>query len=144
MKLSQKFQEITFWLDPRPLGKSYADNPLPAQTDVLVVGGGYTGTVAAIRLRQAGVQVTLIDSEKLGTLASARNGGMTLIGLSEGLETMEKKLGKEKVKQLFQESVESVNTVEGLVAEGGIDCDFHRYGHLEAAFKPSHFEDLKR
>ena len=144
MNLSQKFQEISFWLDPRPLGKSYAGIPLPAKTEVLVVGGGYTGTTAAIRLRQAGVQVTLIDAEKLGTLASARNGGMTLTGLSEGLETIAKELGKEKVKQLFQESVESVNTVEGLVAEGGIDCDFRRYGHLEAAFKPSHFEDLKR
>ncbi len=144
IKLSENFQEIPFWLDPHPLTKSFTDNSLPVKTDVLVIGGGYTGTTAAIRLKQAGVQVTLIDREKLGTLASARNGGMTLTGLSEWLGTMEKKLGKEKVKQLFQESVESVNTVEGLVAEGDIDCDFHRYGHLEAAFKPSHFEDLKR
>lgn len=117
---------------------------LPDKTDVLVIGGGYTGTAAAIRLKQAGVQVTLIDGEKLGTTASARNGGMTLTGLSEELETIEKKLGQDKVKQLFQESIESVNTVERLVTEGDIDCDFHRYGHLEAAFKPSHFEHLKR
>ena len=144
MKLSANFQEMPYWLDPEPLTKSYAGNPLPDQTQVLVIGGGYTGTTAAIRLMQAGVQVTVIDSEKLGTTASARNGGMTLTGLSEGLKTIEKKLGKEKTKQLFQESIESVNTVERLVIEGDIDCDFHRYGHLEAAFKPSHFENLKR
>jgi glycine/D-amino acid oxidase-like deaminating enzyme len=136
--------EMPYWLDPAPLTKSYCETALPAKTDVLVIGGGYTGTMSAIRLKQAGVQVTLIDGEKLGTTASARNGGMTLIGLSEGLETIEKKLDKEKVKQLFQESIESVNTVERLVIEGDIDCDFHRYGHLEAAFKPSHFENLKR
>ena len=135
---------MPYWLDPAPLTKSYGETALPAKTDVLVIGGGYTGTMSAIRLKQAGVKVTLIDREKLGTTASGRNGGMTLTGLSEGLGTIEKKLGKEKVQQLFRESIESVNTVERLVAEGNIDCDFHRYGHLEAAFKPSHFENLKR
>jgi len=69
---------------------------------------------------------------------------MTLTGLSQGLASSEKKLGSDKVRQLFAESLESVNTVERLVMEGNIDCHFHRYGHLEAAFKPSHFEHLKQ
>ncbi|CAB1059128.1 hypothetical protein D1BOALGB6SA_3886 [Olavius sp. associated proteobacterium Delta 1] len=144
MLRSKNFKEIPYWLDPPPLTKSFSTNSLPARTDVLVIGSGYTGTAAAIRLKQAGVDVTLIDMAKLGTAASARNGGMTLTGLSEGLTKIENKLGKEKVKQLFAESLESVNTVERLVAEGSIDCDFQRYGHLETAFKPAHFEDLKR
>jgi len=144
MNLSPKFKEIPYWLDPPPLAKNYSAAPLPARTDVLVIGSGYTGTTAAIRLKQAGVNVTLIDMTTLGTAASARNGGMTLTGLSEGLAKIENKLGKEKVARLFAESLESINTVERLVAEGSIDCDFKRYGHLEAAFKPAHFEGLKR
>jgi glycine/D-amino acid oxidase-like deaminating enzyme len=144
MTFHGNFKEIPYWLDPQPLSKSYAGIPLPAKTEVLVIGGGYTGTTAAIRLKQAGVEVVLIDAEKLGTTASGRNGGMTLTGLSKGLETIEKKLGREKAQQLFRESIASVDAVERLVAEGNIDCDFHRYGHLEAAFKPSHFENLKR
>ena len=144
MILTENFKETPYWLDPLPLTDSFTDQSLPEKTDVLVIGGGYTGMTAAIRLKQAGVNVTLIDAEKLGTTASGRNGGMTLTGLSEGLETIEKKLGREKVQQLFRESVESVNAVERLVDEGNIDCDFHRYGHLEAAFKSSHFENLER
>jgi glycine/D-amino acid oxidase-like deaminating enzyme len=144
MKLTANFKEVAYWLDPPPLTKSFSGNPLPAKTDVLVIGSGYTGTVAAIRLKQAGVDVTLIDMARLGTAASARNGGMTLTGLSEGLTKIEKQLGKEKVRRLFAESLESVNTVERLVAEGNIDCNFQRYGHLETAFKPAHFESLKR
>jgi glycine/D-amino acid oxidase-like deaminating enzyme len=144
MQLHPNFKEIPYWLDPPPLVKSYANKPLPAETEVLIIGSGYTGATAAIRLRQAGAQVTVIDSAQLGAAASARNGGMALTGLSEGLATAEKRLGKDTVKQLFRESVESVSTVERLVAEGGIDCDFHRCGRLETAFKPSHFESLKR
>jgi glycine/D-amino acid oxidase-like deaminating enzyme len=140
---TKNFKEMPYWLDPPPLTKSFSDKELPAHTDVLIIGSGYTGTTAAIRLKQAGVDVALIDMAKLGTAASARNGGMTLTGLSEGLTKIEKKLGKEKVRQLFAESLESVDAVERLVVEGKIDCDFHRYGHLETAFKSSHFEDLK-
>jgi glycine/D-amino acid oxidase-like deaminating enzyme len=144
MILTENFKETPYWLDPPPLTDSFTGKPRPEKSDVLVIGGGYTGVTAAIRLRQAGAEVVLIDAEKLGTTASGRNGGMTLTGLSEGLETIEKNLGREKVQQLFRESIESVDAVERLVAEGDIDCDFHRYGHLEAAFKPSHFENLQR
>ena len=137
-------KEIPYWLDPPPLAKAFGCGELPARTDVLVIGSGYTGVVAAIRLRQAGLQVTLIDRQKLATAASARNGGMTLTGLSKSLTTIEDRLGVETAKQLFAESLQSINAVERLVTEGGIDCDFRRCGHLEAAFKLSHFEKLKR
>ena len=143
MTLIAELKEIPYWLDPPILTKSWAGLSLPQKTDVLVVGSGYTGTTAAIRLRQAGAQVVLIDREKLGTTASARNGGMTLTGLSQGVASAEKKLGRETVKRLFAEALESVDTVERIVAEGKIDCHFQRYGHLEAAFKPSHYEHLK-
>ncbi len=75
MALNAALKEIPYWLDPPILTKNYARKPLPDKTDVLVIGGGYTGTTAALRLRQGGVQVVLIDCEKLGTTASARNGG---------------------------------------------------------------------
>jgi len=143
MSLFGELKEVPYWLDPPILTKSWAGLSLPQKTDVLVVGSGYTGTMAAIRLRQAGTQVVLIDQEKLATRASARNGGMTLTGLSQGVADSEKKLGRETTKQLFIEATEAVNTVERIVAEGKIDCHFQRYGHLEAAFKPSHFEHLK-
>jgi len=144
MKFSQDFKEIPYWLDPPPLTKSFYTHSLPASTDVLVIGSGYTGTTAAIRLKQAGLQVALIDKLKLGTAASSRNGGMTLTGLSKGLAKTEEKLGREKAQQLFAESLASIAAVERLVAEGNIDCDFQRRGHLETAFKPAHFERLKR
>jgi glycine/D-amino acid oxidase-like deaminating enzyme len=143
MTLFSELKEIPYWLDPPILTKSWVGLSLPQKTDVLVVGSGYTGATAAIRLRQAGAQVVLVDQQKLATRASARNGGMTLTGLSKGVASCEKKLGREMVKRLFMEALESVNTVERIVTEGKIDCHFQRYGHLEAAFKPSHFEHLK-
>jgi glycine/D-amino acid oxidase-like deaminating enzyme len=43
--------------------------------DVVVIGGGITGTSAAYHLAKAGVQVTLVERHDLNTQASGRNAG---------------------------------------------------------------------
>jgi len=137
-----RIQERNYWLDP-PLLPAFAETP-PARTDVLVVGSGFTGTTAAIRLRQAGYKVTVIDAKPLGTGASARNGGMVLSGLSDDLFTVIKRYGIDVARNLYHESIASVTAVERLVTEGHIDCAFQRSGFLFAACKPRHADALQR
>ncbi|OEV03948.1 hydroxysqualene dehydroxylase HpnE [Streptomyces oceani] len=49
-----------------------APDPTPSATGVLVVGGGLAGTTAALRLADAGLPVTLLESRaRLGGLASS-------------------------------------------------------------------------
>ncbi len=138
-----QIKEAAYWMDPHPTTKNYLNKPLPPKTDVLVIGSGYTGVVTALQLKKANVDVTLIDKGRIGSEASSKNGGMALTGLCVGLQKVKKKFGKEKMVQFFQESLESVNCLERLVAEGSIDCHFERNGFLEAAFKPAHFDGLK-
>ncbi len=52
--------------------------------------------------------------------------------------------GKETAKRMFAASLEAISTVERLVAEENIDCNFSRCGHLEVANKPSHFVGFQR
>ena len=137
-----RIKESNYWLDP-PLLPAFAEAP-PARTDVLVVGSGFTGTTAAIRLRQAGFEVTVIDAKPLGTGASARNGGMVLSGLSDDLVAVVKRYGIDVARNLYRESIESVNAVERLVTEGQIDCAFQRTGFLFAACKPRHADALQQ
>ena len=137
-------KEIPYWLDPQPITKSYRHKPLPAKTDVLVIGGGYTGMAAAIQLRRRGAQVTVVDKEGMGWGASSRNGGMVLTGLKEPVEFLVKKFGREKGERFFRASVEAIDYVEKLVEEGEMDCQFQRYGHLVAAAKPGHYDSMKR
>ena len=138
-----EIKEATYWMNPHPTTKNYSNKPLPQKTDVLVIGSGYTGVMTALQLKKANVDVTLIDKGRIGSEASSKNGGMALTGLTVGLQKVKKKFGKEKMVQFFQESLESVNCVERLVAEGNIDCHFERNGFLESAFKPAHYDGLK-
>jgi glycine/D-amino acid oxidase-like deaminating enzyme len=135
-------REANYWWEDGLL-PAFPDPP-PRRTAILVVGSGCTGITAAIRLRQAGHDVTVIDAKPLGTGASARNGGMVLSGLAADLTTVAKRCGLEAARRLYRESVAAVDAVEALVREGAIDCAFRRTGFLYAAFKPRHAEALKR
>ena len=133
--------EKVYWLDPPP-APALEGEPLK-QSDVLVVGGGYTGLTAALRLRQAGLSVTVLDERPMGSGASSRNGGMVLPGLTQDLFKVIKLHGEEAAGRMLDEANESVDAIERLVAEGNIDCGFSRSGQMIAAFKSSHVASLE-
>jgi glycine/D-amino acid oxidase-like deaminating enzyme len=117
--------------------------PLPEKVEVAIIGGGYTGLSAARTLAKQGVTVAVLEANTIGWGASSRNGGMVLTGLKLGMRSVMQKYGRETAQRLFQCSLESIDTVEGIVKEESIDCGFRRYGHLLTANKPKHFEALK-
>jgi len=117
---------------------------LPAKTDTVVIGAGFSGLSAALTLAKAGASTTVLEAETVGWGASSRNGGMVLTGLKLGPEILIKKFGRDRARQLFKFSLDSIETVEKIVADELIDCSFKRTGHLEVAWKPSHFEGYSR
>jgi glycine/D-amino acid oxidase-like deaminating enzyme len=117
--------------------------PLPEKVDVAIVGGGYTGLSAARILAKNGVRAAVLEAETIGWGASSRNGGMVLTGLKVGMKTVLEKYGRESARQLFQCSLDAIDTVEQIVKEENIDCGFARHGHLLATNKPKHFDALQ-
>jgi glycine/D-amino acid oxidase-like deaminating enzyme len=139
-------KETPYWdegQDPPPPAGTTGEPP-PARVDAAVVGGGYTGLSAALRLARAGARVVVLDKQAIGGGASSRNGGQVLTGLKVGATTLLARYGAERARALFALSLEAIGFVESLVSDEGIDCDYRRAGHLEAAFKPAHFDDLRR
>jgi glycine/D-amino acid oxidase-like deaminating enzyme len=130
--------ETNFWLTTvdRPV---FPETALPARVDFAVIGGGFTGLSAAGRLAKAGASAAVLEAETVGWGASSRNGGMVLTGLKLGAETLIKKYGLERARRMFALSLASIDTVEQIVREEGINCSFNRCGHLEVAWKPGHF-----
>jgi len=134
-------REKNYWLDTVAEPATGAAGTLPDRVDVAIVGGGFCGLSAARVLAQRGVRVALLEAESLGWGASCRNGGMVLTGLKLPVPTLIKRYGREAVRRMYAASLESIDLVERIVKEEGIDCDFSRCGHLEVACKQSHFDD---
>ncbi|HWY08376.1 MAG TPA: FAD-dependent oxidoreductase [Candidatus Acidoferrales bacterium] len=134
-------REKNYWLDTVAEPAKGSTGALPDKVDVAVVGGGFCGLSAARVLAQRGVRAVLLEAESLGWGASCRNGGMVLTGLKLPVATLIKRYGREAVQRMYAASLESIDLVERIVKEEGIDCDFSRCGHLEVACKQAHFDD---
>jgi gamma-glutamylputrescine oxidase len=106
----------------------------PAKANVAIIGGGYTGLSAALHLAEAGVDVVVIEAERVGWGASGRNGGQLHSGQRRDQDWLEAKLGREDAHHLWRLAEEAKALVKELIAKHGIDCDW-RAGLIETAHR---------
>ena len=111
-------------------------------TDVCVIGGGYTGLSSALHLRQKGYEVVLLEAERIAWGASGRNGGHVGTGQRADQSSIEKWVGEETAKGLWQLGLDAVQKVCDLINEHSIDCELGS-GNLHLAAKPSHAGELQ-
>jgi glycine/D-amino acid oxidase-like deaminating enzyme len=112
--------------------------------DVAVVGAGYTGLSAARELAKRGASVVVFERETVGWGASSRNGGQILTGLKVDPATLLARYGEGRASRLFETSLEAIAYLERIVGDEGLDCEYERTGHLQAAAKPSHFDSFRK
>lgn len=96
------------------------------QTDVCIIGGGYTGLSAALHLAETGVDVCLVEAEAVGWGASGRNGGQIGTGQRLWQTELEQMIGAEDARKLWDISEDAKALVLSLIDRHGIDCDLER------------------
>ncbi|MFI1465954.1 NAD(P)/FAD-dependent oxidoreductase [Streptomyces wuyuanensis] len=137
-------QPVPFWLeDP---GKPAA---LPAltgdeETDLLVVGGGYSGLWTALLAKERDPRrdVVLIEGREVGWAASGRNGGFCAASLTHGLANGLARW-PDDMARLEELGARNLDAIEDAVARHGIDCDFERTGEIDVATEPHQLEELR-
>ena len=134
----------SYWLDTSEPFRAGSEQPIAGHCDVAVVGGGLTGSSAALALAKKGADVVLLEAETVGNAASGRNGGMCNNGFAQNYAELSARLGREKAGALYKAFDAGGSFVEKLVREEAIDFSFARYGKLKIAAKPEHYDMLAR
>lgn len=106
------------------------------ETDVVIVGGGYSGLSTAHHLRISGIGCVVLEANDVGWGASGRNGGMAVLRYKKPYSALAAEYGNEVAKRLYTMVHEAVDTMESIVGAYEIDCGFARYGHITAANGP--------
>jgi glycine/D-amino acid oxidase-like deaminating enzyme len=129
-----------------PLGRDVAALQGDVTADVAVIGGGYAGLHAALRLVQAhGLKVCVLEAGDIGWGASGRNGGFCCPGstkLSYG--ELITRFGLDETKRFHKAQREAVDFVGGFLQASSVDADRTGEGELEVAHSASRIDDLKQ
>ena len=102
-------------------------DPLPplkgaVRADVCVIGAGYTGLSAALHLAQRGYSVVVLDAHRVGFGASGRNGGQVSSGQRIDQDAIEKMVGRDDARKLWDIGEAAKHLVRDLVAQHNMDC----------------------
>jgi len=112
------------------------------RADVVIVGAGYTGLSAALHLRERGFRVAVLEAERIAWGASGRNGGHVGTGQRADQHSLEKLLGKQRARALWDLGLEAVDLVCTLIDEHRIDCEL-KTGNLDVAHSAAAAQDLR-
>lgn len=135
---------VPYWLDTAPPFADGISDAVSGRADVAVIGAGFNGLAAALTLARKGASVVLLEKGLVGSGASGRNGGMCTTGLAINYLTAVERYGAERATTYFMAYCRAIDTVERLIEDEDIDCDFKRTGKLNLASKPAHYETLAR
>ena len=95
------------------------------KADVCVVGGGYTGLSAALHLAQRGYDVVLCEAHRVGFGASGRNGGQVGSGQRQDQDWLERSVGREHARRLWDLAEEAKALVKALIRDHAMPVTFH-------------------
>ncbi|SNR33970.1 NAD(P)/FAD-dependent oxidoreductase [Puniceibacterium sediminis] len=136
-------QKGCFWADTvQPAHWPTLDRDI--QTDVAIIGGGFTGLSAALHLAQDNVRVTVIEAETPGWGASGRNGGFCCLGGAKApRRLLQKRFGTDGLAEWCATEKAAIDTVATLLDAHGIDADTHSDGETIVAHTPSAMANLR-
>ena len=136
-----------------PYPQSYyaaSANPVPqrpalqgeTETDVCIIGAGYTGLSTALFLLENGFKVTIVEAAKVGFGASGRNGGQIVNSYSRDIDVIERTVGPKHAKLLGDMAFEGGRIIRERIAKYDIQCDL-KDGGVFAANTPKHMKHLE-
>ena len=108
-----------------------------------MIGAGYTGLSTALALREAGIDVVLLERDHAGAGASGRNSGHLSTTVGSPAKALVRSFGEAGARTLFHFSDEAVAYTEQRMRALGIDADYVPNGNLAAAVHPSHDAKLE-
>lgn len=137
------YKNESFWWDDAPRPDRRASS-LPAKVDVLVIGSGYTGLMAAWETAKDGRSTLVLDAEAAGFGCSSRNGGQVSTSIKPTLTELSGRMNEQIARGVRQEGIDALSYITDLVESRKLDCDWEVVGRYHAAHNTRQFDALAK
>ncbi len=131
----------SYWQATRS-ARAHRSTALPANTDVLVIGGGLLGTATAYWLARAGIATVLVEQGNLADGATGRNGGFMVAGTAERYPAAIARLGHTIAHAVWRLTLDNRALLRHVLEEEAIDCDYREPGHVHLALSETQLAEL--
>ncbi len=111
--------------------------------DLAVIGAGYTGLSTALHAAERGLSVAVLEAHRTGFGASGRNGGQVGTGWNKDQHWLEKRLGRDDARKLWDLTLEAKALTRDLVARHAPDAAY-KPGVLHGHWSAAEAEDTRR
>ena len=139
---SDEFKTEPYWWEAARPSAKHAEQ-LPDETDVAIVGSGYSGLSTALELARSGTSVTVMDREEIGHGASSRNGGLLSTEPKFASKTvLRERLGAAHAERIIEDGRATFTNLKEIIEREGIDCHLERNGRFVGAHCPKAFDNL--
>ncbi len=133
-----------FWLLKNGLISSYPSLKSNEECDVLIIGGGITGSLAAHQMMSEGYKTILIDQRELCNGSTSATTSMLQYEIDVPLFELIKKIGKKGAVASYKACSDSIDKLEKLTGEIKSDSGFKRKKSLYYASKKKDVAWLKK
>lgn len=144
LKSINDVSHIPFWLDDPNRPKPEPELSKDASTELLVIGGGFTGLWTALLAKEENPErdVVLLEGGEIASGASGRNGGFMAASLTHGIQNGLSRWPKEFATLLVM-GIANLDAIESTIQQRGIECDYMRVGDMLMASEPYQLDDLR-
>ncbi|HEY5585730.1 MAG TPA: FAD-dependent oxidoreductase [Ruminiclostridium sp.] len=113
----------SFWMASTPV-TNYPTMQDNIKTDILVVGGGIAGITTAYLLQQEGLDVVIIDTNRIAAATSGHTTAKITSLHNIKYAKLIKSVGKENARLYGESNQNAISLIENIVTENNIQCDF--------------------
>ncbi|MEA5070942.1 MAG: FAD-dependent oxidoreductase [Petrimonas sp.] len=133
-----------FWLLKNGILNSYPSLKKDIQCDIVVIGGGITGSLISHALLKAGYDTVVIDKRDIGTGSTAATTSMLQYEIDMPMVKLSEMIGTEGAILCYKAGIDSLNILSDLVKKENLDAGFETKKSLQIAHSEYVIKDLKR
>jgi len=113
------------------------------QTEVLIIGSGITGALAAHELCSAGIACTVVDRRSIAGGSTTASTAQLQYEIDVPLHKLAEKMEEKKAAAAYKASLKSINDLKKVFKETGVDGEFQQVPTLLLASNRKGLRELK-